>query len=220
MRPPLKSHMAGAPHHGVILFGSIAEVISFARMTMSLLISILALTVSITTAWLTLLRRGRLRMTRPAFVGYVWDKPGGEPKIFLRTMLYATGKRGYVIESLYLKVLCNGVEHTFSFWTVRQNDRMTIGSGMRVGKDGVSADFHFLPPKDAHNFQFLTGEYDIALYARSVSSSSPILLSKFRLSLSDEQANAIRPNMMNGVFYNWQPELQCYHSHIDSPPTL
>lgn len=187
---------------------------------MSLLISILALIVSITTAWLTLLRRGRLRMTRPVFVGFVWVTPGGEPKIFLRAMLYATGKRGYVIEALYLKVRCNETEHMFSFWTLRQDSRMTIGSGMRVGEDGVSADFHFLPPRDAHGFQFLTGEYDIAVYARIVNATSPVLLSRCRLSLSEEQANAMRPNMMNGVFFSWRPEQRSYHSYIDSPPTL
>jgi hypothetical protein len=186
----------------------------------SLLISILALIVSIATAWLTLFRRGKLRMTRPVFVGFVWDTPGGEPKIFLRAMLYATGKRGYVIESLYLKVHCQRIEHLFSFWTLRQDGRMTIGSGTRVGEDGVSADFHFLPPKAGHTFKFLTGEYDIAVYAIIANRNSPTLLSKLRLTLSEEQARAMRPNMMNGVFFNWQPEQGSYHSYVEGPPTL
>ncbi len=186
---------------------------------MSLLISILALIVSIVTAWLTLFRRGQLRMTRPVFVGFVWES-SGEPKIFLRAMLYATGKRGYMVEALYLKVRCHKIEHVFSFWTLRQDGRMTIGSGTRVGEEGVSADFHFLPPKDAHDFKFLAGEYDIAVYARIVNRDSPTLLSKLRLNLSEDQARAMRPNMMNSVFFNWQPERGSYHSYIQGPPTL
>jgi len=185
---------------------------------MSLLISAFALLVSITTAWLTLFRRGRLGMTRPVFVGFVWDTPGGEPKIFLRAMLYATGIRGYVVEGLYLKVRCREIEHMFSFWTVNQDSRMTIGSGMKVGEDGVSADFHFLPPKTAHGFQFLAGEYKIAVYARVVNRSSSILLSKFEVGLSEEQAHAMSPNMINGIFFSWQPEEEFYHSYIDARP--
>jgi hypothetical protein len=187
---------------------------------MTLLISILALIVSIATAWLTLFRRGTLRMTRPVFVGFVWDTPGGEPKIFLRAMLYATGKSGYIIESLYLKIRCADTEHVFSFWTLKQDSRMTIGSGIRVGDEGIAADFHFLPPRDEHTFRFLAGDYDIEVYATVVSATSPSLLSRVRLTVSEEQAAAMRPNMMNGVFFNWQPEQHSYHSYIDSPLTL
>jgi hypothetical protein len=68
----------------------------------ALIFSGLALAVSITTAWLTLFRRGNLRMTRPALVGFLFDPPAGEPKVFFRTLLFATGKRGHIVESLYL----------------------------------------------------------------------------------------------------------------------
>lgn len=184
--------------------------------SISIAISVLALAVSITTAWLTLLRRGRLRMVQPGFVGFVWDMPVGEPKIFLRAMLYATGKRGHIIESLYLKVECHGTEHLFAFWTFRQENRMVTGGGLRVGEEGVSADLHFLPLKDAHSFQFLDGEYGISVWAKIVNRGSPFVISRFRLSLSEEQAEATQPNMVNGVFFNWQPEQGTYHSYIES----
>lgn len=186
---------------------------------LALVISALALIVSIGTARLTLFRRGQLRMTRPDFVGFVWDTPGGEPKIFLRAMLYATGKRGYVVEALYLKVRSQKIEHLFSFWTLRQDGRMTIGSGISVGEEGVSADFHFLPPRDAHDFKFIAGDYEIAVYARISDRESPALLSSVKLILSEEQAHAMRPNMMNGVFFTWQPEQDSYHSYVQGPPT-
>jgi hypothetical protein len=155
-------------------------------------------------------------MTRPSFVGFVWDTPGGEPKIFLRTMLYATGKRGYIVNALYLKVFNSGGEHIFSFWTVKTENPMTIGSGLKVDENGVSADFHFLPPKEAHNFQFVEGEYDISVIAGVVNQKSSLLLWKLKLALSQEQAKAMRPNMLNGVFFNWQPEQGSYHSYIEA----
>ena len=186
----------------------------------SILISIAALVVSALTAWFTLFRRGHLRMTRPGFVGFVWDAPGGEPKIFLRSFLYATGKRGYVVEALYLNVMREHVEHIFSFWTVRQEGRMAIGGGLKVGEDGVPADFHFLPPKDAHDFAFSAGRYDIAVYVGIAGRTSPALLYKFSLNLSEEQVDAMRPNMVNSIFFNWQPERGSYHSYIAEPPTL
>jgi hypothetical protein len=184
----------------------------------SIVVSILALTVSVLTAWFTLLRRGSLYMTRPSFVGFVWES-GGEPKIFFRSFLYATGKRGYVVEALYLDIKRDHAEYVFSFWTVRQEGRMAIGGGLKVGEDGVSADFHFLPPKDAHDFEFSAGRYDIAVYAGIAGRTTPILLYKFSLSLSEQQAGAMGPNMVNSIFFTWQPERGSYHSYIAEPPT-
>jgi hypothetical protein len=66
-----------------------------------LLISAISLVLSITVAWLTLLRRGTLGMTQPMLVGFLHEAE--EPKIFLRAMLYATGKRGHIVEALYLR---------------------------------------------------------------------------------------------------------------------
>lgn len=70
--------------------------------SISLAISVAALVVSSTVAWLTLFRRGSLYMTQPALIGFLYDSE--KPKVFMRTPLYATGKRGYVIEGLYLKI--------------------------------------------------------------------------------------------------------------------
>lgn len=70
----------------------------------SLVISILALVVSVTVAWLTLFRRGNLRMTRPVLVGFLYDLPAGDPKVFFRSMLFATGKRGHILESIFLRL--------------------------------------------------------------------------------------------------------------------
>jgi hypothetical protein len=66
-----------------------------------LFISAISLGLSVTVAWLTLLRRGNLGMTQAMLIGFLHE--ADEPKIFLRALLYATGKRGHIVEALYLR---------------------------------------------------------------------------------------------------------------------
>lgn len=68
----------------------------------SLSVAGLSLLLSATVAWLTLLQRGNLKMTRPPLIALRYER--NLPKIWLRTMLYSTGKKGHIVESLYLKV--------------------------------------------------------------------------------------------------------------------
>jgi hypothetical protein len=78
------------------------------------LISVVSLLLSITVAILTLGHRGKLHMTHPMLVGFLYEND--QPKLFFRTMLYATGKRGHIIEAFYLKLRHFGSSRTFSFW--------------------------------------------------------------------------------------------------------
>jgi hypothetical protein len=98
----------------------------------SILISIVSLVLSLTVAWLTLFRRGNLGMTQPMLIGFLYEND--QPKIFLRAMLYATGKRGHIIEALYLKVRRGEPTQTFNFWMYGETKELKIGIGLRVGK--------------------------------------------------------------------------------------
>src|SRR5713101_3945047 len=163
------------------------------------------LVVSITVAWLTLFRRGNLGMTRPVLIGFLYDlssQQSPSPKVFFRAMLFATGQRGHIVESLYLKVRCGESTQTFNFWMYGETNRLSIGSGLRVGEDGVSLNhhYHFLPPKDAISFAFIEGEYIIEVYARVLNRSTPLLLSSVKLFLSREQATALCDHT-NGVLF-------------------
>jgi hypothetical protein len=61
----------------------------------SVVVSTLALTISMVTAWLTLFRRGTVRMTRPTAIYFGADgSVDSSPKVYLRTLLYSTAKRG------------------------------------------------------------------------------------------------------------------------------
>jgi hypothetical protein len=182
----------------------------------SLLISVVSLLLSLTVAWLTLLRRGKVSMTQPVLVGFLYDLPGQEPKIFFHAMLYATGKRGHIIEALYLRVRRGESSQTFNFWMYGETKDLKIGSGLRAGEDGVSFNHHFLPPKDPASFQFLAGEYVIEVYARIVNRSSAVLLSTVKLSLSPEEATALR-DPTQGVLFTWGPDSQRYRGQVSAP---
>ena len=78
----------------------------------SLTISVLALCISAVTAWLTLFRRGTVKMTQPTVIFFGPDNPTSRdepppPKVFLRTLLFATAKRGRVVESMHVALSRN-----------------------------------------------------------------------------------------------------------------
>ena len=156
----------------------------------SVLISIVSLLLSLTVAWLTLFRRGKLAMTRPVLLGFLYE--GEQPKIFFRAMLYATGKRGHILETLYLKVRRDVTTQTFNFWMYGETKDLKVGSGLRAGEDGGSFNHHFLPPKDETSFRFLPGEYAVSIYARTVNSKKPLLLCSLCLYLSESHAETLQ----------------------------
>jgi hypothetical protein len=156
-------------------------------------------------------------MTQPMLVGFLHE--GAEPKVFFRAMLYTTGKRGWIIEALYLKVRTGGVSRTFSFWMYGETNDLKIGSGLRVGEEGVSFNHHFLPPKDSVVFAFPSGEYAIDVHATIVNRSAPISLCQVKLSLSDELAVALR-DRSKGVLFTWQPDSQSYRGDVSEPPSI
>lgn len=181
-----------------------------------LLISVISLVLSGVLAWLTLLRRGTLGMTQPMLIGFLHEAE--QPKIFFRAMLYATGKRGHIVEALYLKVRQGEKTQTFNFWMYGEAKELKIGSGLRVGEDGASFNHHFLPPMSDSSFAFLAGEYTIEAYAKILNRRAPVRLSRVGLSLSGELAAALL-DRAKGVLFTWSPESHDYHGDVsESPP--
>ncbi len=135
----------------------------------TLCISIAALVISAVTAWLTLLRRGTVRMTKPTVMFFGPD--GGphngapaKPKVFLRSLVYSTGKRGHIIESMFVTLRRGETRQTFNIWVYDQNG-LARGSGVYVGDTGVVCNHHFLLPTDGTRFEFLAGDYQVDVYA-------------------------------------------------------
>jgi hypothetical protein len=135
----------------------------------SITVSIFALGVFSVTAWLTLFRRGTVKMTQPTVIFLGPDPPRSHnkppsPKIYLRTLLFSTSRRGRIIQSMYVALSRNETRQNFNIW-VYGEERLVRGSGLFVGETGVEANHHFLTPKDANSFRFTEGHYRLDVFA-------------------------------------------------------
>ena len=133
--------------------------------------SILALVISAITAWLTLFRRGTVKMTQPTVIFFGPDTPRSRdepslPKVFLRTLLFSTSKRGRIVQSMYVSLSRNETVQSFNIW-VYGDDKLVRGSGLFVGESGIAANHHFLIPREGVSFHFVEGHYRLSVYAPS-----------------------------------------------------
>jgi hypothetical protein len=188
--------------------------------------AVLALVISALTAWLTLFRRGTVRMTQPTVVFFGPD--GGRPdrrplpKVFLRTLLYSTGERGQLLESMYVVLRRQSEQQAFGIWVYGDRDHLLRGSGLYVGKDGVSCNHHFLL-RDRSNYQFRAGAHQLEVYAATAHQSKPHRLWSLTIELTEEQAAAIRDDGA-GVYFDWDPTTRRFEPHVErrpaAPPAL
>src|SRR3990167_5262395 len=97
---------------------------------LSLIISVLALIVSVTTFYLSRIKRGTIKMTKPTVVFFGPDGPGASlNKIFIRTLLYSTSDKGQYIENMYIKLRRGEVIQDFNIW-VYGDQNLVRGSGL------------------------------------------------------------------------------------------
>ena len=188
-----------------------------------LTLSALALLVSATTAWLTLFRRGKIKMTQPTVIYFGPDgrnnrRENALPKVFLRTLLFATSKRGRIIESMHVKLSRNEAQQNFSVWVYGDKD-MVRGSGLFVGENGIAVNHHFLVPRDDTSFRFLSGRYKLDLFARLLGDREQTLLWSQELEISNDAARELEEPIA-GLYFDWGPDAGRYLAHIDNqPPT-
>jgi hypothetical protein len=157
----------------------------------SLAISTLSLAVSAVTAWLTLFRRGTVKMTQPTVIFFGPDTPRSHsdtplPKVYLRTLLFSTSKRGRVIESMHVALSRNETHQNFNIWVYGERGKLVRGSGLFVAETGISADHHFLTPDDGNRFRFIAGHYTLDVFAHLLSDAKPIRLFSQALEISRE----------------------------------
>lgn len=190
----------------------------------SLGISAGAVSISAGTAWLTLLRPGQLKMTRPTlfYLGpdgaSAEEQARGGSKVFLRTLLYSTAKRGVVIENMYVTVRRGEARQNFNIWVYREGGRLSRGSGLFVDQVGVAMDHHFLLPADGTGFAFRPDGYTIDVYVKLVRSSKPHLLISVTAHLPESVFKEAEQSG-GGVFFDWGPDLGKYHAHSRPLPT-
>lgn len=173
--------------------------------------------VSITTAWLTLLRRGTVKMTQPTVIFFGPD--GGSrplPKVFLRTLLFCSSRRGRIIESMHVALARNETHQNFNVW-VYGNEKLVRGSGLFVGETGVEANHHFLSPRDGNAFRFTEGHYRLEVFARLLGDERQTLLFSQTLEVSREFAAAlVEPTV--GLYFDWGPDSSRYLPHVENRP--
>jgi hypothetical protein len=182
-----------------------------------IIISLTSLAVSATTAWLTLLRRGAIKMIRPSLIAFM-DAGGVDgPKVWFRSMLYATAIKGNVVESMFVRLRRGEAQQNFSFWVCGERGKLASGCGLYVGHDGVALDHHFVLPKDGSRFDFLAGDYVVEVFATLPNSGSPRLLAKIPLHLTEEHAKALK-SADKGVYFDWWPDSARYNAHVVQHP--
>lgn len=183
----------------------------------ALVLSTLALGVSALTAWLTLLRRGSVRLSRPTVLYLGSDGspsgPNGQPKVHLKALLYCTAKRGRVIESLYVRLARNDASHIFNVW-VHGEGSLVRGSGLFISDAGVGTSHHFLLPRDDTQFRYLTGRYVLELFATLAGSASPKVLFTYELELTHSDVVALQSGTA-GVYFDWSPSTGRFISHVE-----
>lgn len=189
----------------------------------SIVLSVAALAISALTAWLTLFQRGTVRMTQPTviFLGPDGRPPNETPiaaKVYLRSLLYATSKRGRIVESMFVRLHRSESNQTFSIWVYGEKS-LARGSGLFVGEGGLACNHHFLPLNDGTTFSLLPGDYTLEVYARLVGDVSAVKLFSTGLVISPQEAERLKqPNA--GIYFDWHPESHKYYSHIDSKPLV
>lgn len=188
--------------------------------SISLAAAVLALIISALTAWLTLFRRGTVRMTQPTVVFFGPD--GGRPdrrplpKVFLRTLLYSTSERGQILQNMFVVLRRHSEQETFGVWVYGERDNLLRGSGLYVGKEGVSCNHHYLL-SDSSRYEFRAGTHQLEVYAATAHQTKPHRLWSLPIDLTEEQAAGIS-NDGAGVYFDWDPTSGRFESHIDQRP--
>lgn len=179
----------------------------------SLIFSLLALVIAGITAWLTLLKKGEIRMTQPTLIYFGPDGNEGPPKVFLRTLLYSTSKRGQIIQNMFVKLQRGESKQTFNVW-VYGDSSLARGSGLFVGVEGIACNHHFLLPKDGTQFEFLPGDYTVEVYVSLVGQVHTVNAYNITLTLSESHAKLMQ-SKSSGVYFDWGPDSKRYSAHVD-----
>lgn len=187
----------------------------------SITIAGMALGVSGLNAWWTLWHCGTVKMTQPTIIFFGPDSPRSRdeepmPKVFLRTLLFATSKRGRVIESMHVALSRNETHQNFNIW-VYGEEKLVRGSGLFVGETGVAANHHFLAPRDGNAFRFSEGQYRIDVFAHLLGDRRRTLLFSQPIEISREIATQLaEPG--NGLYFDWGPDASRYLPHVEKRP--
>ena len=71
-------------------------------------------------------------------------------------------------------------------------------------------------PKDGTNYDFLAGDYQLQVFVEAVD-EQPKKIFEQKLTLTKEEESEML-NKNAGIYFDWAPNTQNYHSHVDHRP--
>jgi hypothetical protein len=165
--------------------------------------------------WVAQFNHGRLKMTQPTLLCLRRELTPPIPKIFLRTLLFTTGNKGTVIQSMFLRVHHPGGTFTFDFWGHTEGGKLTLGSGLFVGPTGVACDHHFNPRRGSDDFLFLDGQYRIEVFAADIRRSKPELPMELNFTVDAQQAAELIQITDTELFLLWNADSCIYEGRVE-----
>jgi hypothetical protein len=127
-------------------------------------------------------------------------------------LLYATAKRGCIIESMFVRLSRGESTQAFNVW-VYGEDRLKRGSGLFIPENGITTNHHFLMPFDESRYAFLPGDYRLSVFVSIVGERATRLLSSFPLTVTPTEVDALtKPE--HGLYFDWSPDGTDYRAHI------
>jgi hypothetical protein len=181
-------------------------------------LAIASFILSIFTLWMTQFQRGRLGMTQPTLICLKREMPSARPKIFLRTLLFATATKGRVIENMFLRVHQPMGTFIFDFWGHTEAGKLTLGSGLFVGQAGVACDHHFNPRHGAENFLFHDGDYRVEIFATTVRRKRAEKLMEVSFTIDSQQAAELVQILDRELLLFWDADTRAYEGQVEQPP--
>ena len=175
----------------------------------SLVFSSIAIFLSGLTAWLTLFRKGKLKMTKPTPILLCYEK--GNAKISFYTMFYSTAFRGQLIESIYILFEQNKKYISFNKWGY-DSEGQVFTSGLYIKPEGIAQNHQFYT-SDKH-FSFQPGVLKINIYANLANKKNPIKLESIPLRIPVEN-EADCKDKTKGFMFEWESDRNSYLLRID-----
>jgi len=188
------------------------------RDIMTSTLAVASFLLSLLTLWLTQFRHGRLKMTQPTLICLKREMPAVRPKIFLRTLLFTTASKGSVVENMYLRVHQPMGTFLFDFWGHTDAGKLTLGSGLFVGQEGIACDHHFNPRHGSEDFLFHNGAYQVEVYATTVGRKRPWKLMEVTFTIDGQQAAELIQILNRELYLFWNPQIRSYEAQVERPP--
>lgn len=178
-------------------------------------IACLSLIVSALHVWYTLFRRGTVKMTQPAFIFFGPDGQGvdGKPKVALCSHFYCTSQRGSNVEGVFVRVTRGKQAFDFDVW-VYGSGSLARGSGVHVGREGVTCNHHFLLSPSNADFKFIPARYTVEVFGTIVGARIEKRFWTCELVLAEPIHET-----GTGVFFNWRPAARVYEANVDPGPS-